>query len=308
MITQKNFLNGRGYNKLFFVVKYFGSGVILATALIHLLTPAQENLNNPCLTGPITEYSWVEGILLMTIMAFLFIDILVRKFTVKQSSQGGFGDPESPVDPVHSTQNTPSVLDEGKESTIMGNTESPLVSDNTIKSRSPLTQDSIKDAAAELTGVFILEFGIVFHSVFVGLSLAVSGDEFITLYIVLVFHQMFEGLGLGTRLAITLLPKMGPWVTYGFASLYGLATPVAIAIGLGVRSSFEPGSPSSLIVNGILYSISAGILIYTSLVELIAHEFLFSGPLASAPPRTVAAAFVAMCMGAGLMALLGKWA
>jgi zinc transporter 1/2/3 len=53
---------------------------------------------------------------------------------------------------------------------------------------------------AQLTSIFILEFGIVFHSVFIGLTLVVSGEEFTVLYIVIVFHQTFEGLGLDSEL------------------------------------------------------------------------------------------------------------
>src|SRR4051794_30007641 len=33
---------------VFFICKYFGSGVIVATAFIHLLGPAEEALTNPC--------------------------------------------------------------------------------------------------------------------------------------------------------------------------------------------------------------------------------------------------------------------
>jgi hypothetical protein len=65
----------------------------------------------------------------------------------------------------------------------------------------------VEDYAAEMTAIFILEFGVVFHSIFVGLTLAVAGAEFPTLYVVLVFHQTFEGLGLGSRLAVTPWPK-----------------------------------------------------------------------------------------------------
>jgi hypothetical protein len=61
--------------------------------------------------------------------------------------------------------------------------------------------------SAQLTGVFILEFGVVFHSVFIGLTLAVAGKEFDTLYAVLAFHQTFEGLALGGRLASIDWPK-----------------------------------------------------------------------------------------------------
>jgi zinc transporter 1/2/3 len=162
--------------------------------------------------------------------------------------------------------------------------------------------------AAQMTAIFILEFGVVFHSIFIGLTLAVSGAEFSTLYVVLVFHQTFEGLGLGTRLSAAPWPKSKRWTPYFLAVGYGVSTPIAIAVGLGLRNSYPPGSATTLIVNGVFDSISAGILIYTGLVELMAHEFMFSPTMQKAPIGTVCAAFGLMCFGAGLMALLGKWA
>lgn len=162
--------------------------------------------------------------------------------------------------------------------------------------------------AAQLTAITILEFGVIFHSVFVGLTLAVSGDEFPTLYVVLVFHQTFEGLALGSRLASINWPKTKRWTPYLLACGYAISTPIAIAIGLGVRESFAPGSQTTLIVNGVFDSISAGILIYTGLIELMAHEFMFSGYMQRAPLREVLGAVGTMALGAGLMALLGEWA
>ena len=167
---------------------------------------------------------------------------------------------------------------------------------------------SYEDYVAQMTGIFILEFGVVFHSVFVGLTLAVAGEEFNTLYVVLVFHQTFEGLGLGSRLASVPWPSGKRATPYIFALAYGLTTPIAIAVGLGVRQTYAPGSQTSLIVNGVFDSISAGILLYTGLVELMAHEFMFSSYMRRASIRVVLAAYGTMCLGAGLMALLGKWA
>jgi len=162
--------------------------------------------------------------------------------------------------------------------------------------------------AAQMTAIFILEFGVIFHSIFIGLTLAVAGAEFKTLYVVLVFHQTFEGLGLGTRLSAAPWPKRKRWTPYLLAIGFGVSTPLAIAIGLGVRRSYPPGSQTTLVVNGVFDSISAGILIYTGLVELMAHEFMFSPTMQKAPIRTVCAAFGLMSLGAGLMAMLGKWA
>ena len=167
---------------------------------------------------------------------------------------------------------------------------------------------SLEDYKAQMTAIFILEFGIIFHSVFIGLTLAVAGSEFNTLFIVIIFHQTFEGLGLGSRLALAPWPKNRRWTPYLLALGYGLSTPLAIGIGLGVRKTYPPGSQTTLIVNGVFDSISAGILIYTGLVELMAHEFMFSNAMRRAKASLLLSAFALMCLGAGLMALLGKWA
>ncbi|KAI6793933.1 hypothetical protein KC332_g16896, partial [Hortaea werneckii] len=144
--------------------------------------------------------------------------------------------------------------------------------------------------------------------VFIGLTLAVSGEEFETLYVVLVFHQTFEGLALGTRLASVEWPKSRRWTPYLLGVGYAISTPIAIAIGIGVRTSFAPGSQKTLITNGVFDSVSAGILIYTGLIELMAHEFMFSEYMQKAPVREVLSAVGMMALGAGLMALLGNWA
>ena len=89
---------------------------------------------------------------------------------------------------------------------------------------------------------------------------------------------------------------------------YGFTTPIAIAAGLSVRGTYPPGSRTTLIVNGVFDSISAGILIYTGLVELIAHEFKFNKSMRDGPLSILLWALFLMALGAALMALLGKWA
>lgn len=291
----------------FFIAKYFGSGVIIATAFIHLLAPAEEALTNDCLTGPITEYSWVEGIILMTIVVLFFVELMVMRY-------GSFGAGHSHdfEDDHHqhlevTIEAHPSVVNDPKGN-VPGEdhlSHSREHQDAELAEKGPTV---LEDYAAQLTAVFILEFGIIFHSVFIGLTLAVSGSEFTTLYIVLVFHQTFEGLGLGSRLATIPWPRAKRWTPYILGIIFGLTTPIAIAIGLGVRKAYPPEGRTTLIVNGIFDSISAGVLIYTALVELMAHEFMFSTAMRKAPISNVLAAFGLLCLGALLMALLGKWA
>lgn len=64
------------------------------------------------------------------------------------------------------------------------------------------------------------------------------------------------------------LPASYNWVPYAAAILYGLTTPTGIAVGLGVRGLYNPGSSTASIVSGVLDSLSSGILMYTGLVEV----------------------------------------
>jgi zinc transporter 1/2/3 len=292
----------------FFVAKYFGSGVIIATAFIHLLAPAEEALTNECLTGPITEYSWVEGIILMTIIVLFFVELMVMRFS--RFGQGHVHDEEGHTHTQLADESTVANESTEPKNHMLGEDHLGHTREHHDNSDvdSPNDIHAVEDYASQLTSIFILEFGIIFHSIFIGLTLAVSGEEFTTLYIVLVFHQAFEGLGLGSRLATIPWPKSKRNTPYFLGLAFGLSTPIAIAIGLGVRNSYPPTGRTTLIVNGVFDSISAGILIYTALVELMAHEFMFSHSMRKAPISHVLIAFFLLCAGAALMALLGKWA
>lgn len=293
---------------VFFIAKFFGSGVIVATAFIHLMAPAHEAIGHPCLTGPITEYPWVEGIMLMTIIILFFVELMVIRYA-------RFGhDHDAPSPDVQSEAGAAltNTGEKPRQSHVHGHDHLDHSQDHPSDVGSNPVDGAhtalLEDYSAQLTSVFILEFGIIFHSIFIGLTLAVAGAEFKTLYVVLLFHQTFEGLGLGSRLATIPWPQSKRLTPYVLAIAFGFSTPIAIAIGLGVRHSYPPEGRTTLIVNGVFDSISAGILVYTSLVELMAHEFMFSTSMRRAPIRTVLAAFGLLCLGAALMALLGKWA
>jgi len=158
----------------------------------------------------------------------------------------------------------------------------------------------------QIAAFLILEFGVIFHSIIIGLNLGVVGAEFSTLYPVIVFHQSFEGLGIGARMSAIPFPKKS-WLPWFLCAAYGLTTPIAIAIGLGLRTTYNSGSFTANIVSGVLDSISAGILIYTGLVELLARDFLFN-PTRTQDNRRLTFMLVCVFVGAAVMALLGKWA
>lgn len=309
----------------FFIAKYFGSGVIIATAFIHLLAPANEALGSPCFPdeSTIAGYPWPEGIALMTVFMMFFIELLASRFDWGLDAHGHAHDSEvnhssSPVNHNKTDEENGSATELGIQSIKGNNTANndsgytnnisyPPGGDDHLGHKRDHADDP-DSFAAQMTALFILEFGVIFHSVFIGLTLAVAGEEFTILYIVLVFHQTFEGLGLGTRLASAHWPKGKEFMPYLMGIAYALSTPIAIAVGLAVRTTFQPGSLSALTINGVFDSISAGILIYTGLVELMAHEFMFNAEMRKSSIGLTMSAFGCMCLGAGLMAVLGKWA
>ncbi|KAF5102042.1 hypothetical protein D0Z00_000502 [Geotrichum galactomycetum] len=337
----------------FFVAKYFGSGVIVATSLIHLLQPANEALTNPCLSAAWEDYPYAFGIALVSLFTTFFVEIVSRRYLAKRGifhSHGPSGltddttsrddDLEAATAAAAKTTN-PHIHKPQSDTTIVASVHAHSYSinrnnselaeladgkrtnDNVTKtsdaeqanlSEFSLSDDSstsdndshLEPLAMQLGSIFLLEFGVIFHSVFVGLALAVSEDVK-TLYIVLVFHQMFEGLGLGTRIAAAPWPAHKRWIPWALGIAFGVTAPIAIAIGLGVRESYPPGSARAIITNGIFDAISAGILLYAGLVELMGNEFLHSDEFRDASTGRIIAAYIVMCCGAGFMALLGRW-
>lgn len=104
-----------------------------------------------------------------------------------------------------------------------------------------------KKLAANIT---LLEGGILFHSIFVGMTNSITVDGYVILLVALIFHQMFEGLGLGTRIAEVPYPQRSarPWL---LVVAFGLTAPVGQAIGLGARNTYDPNSATGLIVVGM---------------------------------------------------------
>ncbi|KAI8927759.1 Zinc/iron permease, partial [Entophlyctis helioformis] len=153
--------------------------------------------------------------------------------------------------------------------------------------------------------VYILELGIATHSIIIGITLGVESAEFTTLLVALTFHQFFEGMALS---AVVMEANFKRWsMALGMVLFYTLTTPVGIAIGIMIHETFNANASSTLLSTGILDAISAGILAYDALVNIVAPHF--SGKTyrgASAPYKTVQ--LLAMYVGCTAMAIIGKWA
>ncbi len=98
--------------------------------------------------------------------------------------------------------------------------------------------------------ITLLEGGILFHSIFVGMTVSITIDGFIILLIAILFHQLFEGLGLGSRIAAVPYPKgsIRPWL---LVVAFGTTAPIGQAIGLITRNTYDPNSAFGLIIVGV---------------------------------------------------------
>ncbi|KAF8493246.1 ZIP-like iron-zinc transporter [Russula emetica] len=304
---------------IFETAKYFGSGVIIATGFIHLLAPGISELTSPCLGPEWQIYPYALAFALLSSFSIFLIEVIAFRIgTAKLKKLGIHHDPHGHAVAVGAyTAHGPEaeIASTSRDHNDPGHIDLEKVAKDSPASHVHIHMDDSKqellltdeNAMAQLIGVAILEFGVVLHSVLIGLTLAVD-DNFKVLFVVIIFHQMFEGLGVGSRLAYLVLPHKYRYVPYFGSVLYGITTPIGIAVGLGIRTTYNPDSTEATLVSGILDSLSAGILIYTGFVELLAHEFLFNPEMREASLGKLLYALGCMLLGAGIMALLGRWA
>jgi zinc transporter 1/2/3 len=167
--------------------RYFGTGVIVATAFVHLLEPAYSSIGpNSCIgaSGDWGDYPWCAAIILTSVMTTFLLDLGAEVYV---DYQYGIQRNDDATE-AFITQPCISTSDSTSQDMEPG-TSLPKNAEIHTEVASLQSERSFrKDIAAFL----ILEFGILFHSVIIGLNLGVTGDEFATLYPVLVFHAPFR--------------------------------------------------------------------------------------------------------------------
>ena len=160
----------------------------------------------------------------------------------------------------------------------------------------------------DLLQCILLEVGILFHSVFIGMALAVAvGNDFIVLIIAISFHQTFEGLALGSRIAAVGWPAKA-WQPWLMALAYGCTTPLGQVIGIATHTLYAPDSMTGLLMVGIMNAISSGLLIFTSLIDLLGEDFLSDESWRTLRGRKRLIACGLVCFGAIGMSVIGAWA
>ncbi|KAG9230740.1 Zinc/iron permease [Amylocarpus encephaloides] len=368
-------------NRFIFFSQHFGTGVLIATAFVHLLPTAFNSLTDPCLPYFFSKgYDPLAGLVAM-FSALIVVGIemfLTTRGAGHSHSHGGDWDAvldeegNGHLDDDHHVNGNGSAAAKRKRSNgrigelglnhrpgdialedvgasgglVAGLSplpvSTPLIRDPPSASKwdgdevdSDLDLDELDPTAQafdlpqdhaeaseqsnailslediqkrQILQCLMLEAGILFHSIFIGMAVSVAtGPPFVVFLIAIAFHQSFEGLALGSRIAAIKFPRHSPrpWL---MVLAYGITTPIGQAIGLVVHNLYDPQSAAGLLMVGFMNAISSGLLLFAGLVQLLAEDFLSDKSYGILKGRRRVEAFSSVIAGATLMALVGAWA
>ncbi|RZC48276.1 hypothetical protein C5167_041217 [Papaver somniferum] len=286
-------------SNIFIVVKSFAAGVILATGFIHILPDAFEDLTSPCLKeNPWGYFPFTGFVAMMSAILTLMADSLAtgyyrRSELKKKFSHNGRDETKANIHAIgDDEQEAGNKLEVHTHATHGHAHGSSLTSSaDMILRHKVITQ--------------VLELGILVHSVIIGVAVGVSQSPSTIkpLIAALTFHQFFEGIGLGG--CITQAKFDTKYVAW-MCAFFALTTPGGIAVGIGITNVYSETSPTALIVQGVMNAAAAGILIYMSLVDLLAA--IFMDPKLQENSMLQFSSYVSLLLGAGAMSLIAKWA
>ncbi|KAI3391509.1 hypothetical protein diail_7207 [Diaporthe ilicicola] len=373
----------RRSNSIVFYSQHFGTGVLIATAFVHLLPTAFQSLNDPCLPYFFSEgYRPLPGLIAMvSAMVVVAMESYLTTRGAGHSHSHMWEDDESDDErgaphgqnggilaarrglnrPTNIAledlgaseglmagasplpESTPTLQingksngdadeptggrsreddDEDRESMDLelnmdelstvpldgGNSRSSIKPSSSPRSPGLPQMPTPDEQRRLMLQCLLLEAGILFHSVFIGMAISVAtGPPFVVFLVAIAFHQTFEGFALGSRIAGLHLPKSSPrpWL---MVLAYGTTTPIGQAIGLMVHNFYDPMSQTGLLMVGFMNAISSGLLLFAGLVQLLAEDFLTEKSYKTLHGRRRVNAFVAVGGGALLMALVGAFA
>ncbi|EAQ93858.1 hypothetical protein CHGG_02093 [Chaetomium globosum CBS 148.51] len=374
LFSQRLSKGSKRQRNIIFLCQHFGTGVLMATAFVHLLPTAFTSLTDPCLPHAFSKgYRPLAGLIAM-VSAFVVV-ALESYLTTRGASHSHSHHAWEEVDSDDGDENVGGRTQEGEFSSRHARRDRPSsialddleATEGLVAGASPLPgstptmappregllkpqRDSTQDDNREsldlelsfeelspspnpdhqpkpepelpplqhiptpeeqkrmMLQCVLLEAGILFHSVFIGMALSVAtGPTFAVFLIAISFHQSFEGLALGTRIAALHFPRSSPrpWL---MVLAFGATTPIGQAIGLFIHRFYDPMSQAGLLMVGFMNAISSGLLLFAGLVQLLAEDFLSEKSYGVLKGRRRVSAFLAVVGGAGLMAAVGAFA
>lgn len=166
--------------------------MILATGFIHLLEPSTDSLGEGntiseggCISDGWSSYPFAFGICLTSLFITFVIQIIAFRLGSDYLERRGISNPQQHA---HTTGHS----DEHRNAPGHEHPGQNILKDDDVYSSEKEKEDSFADAseespaAAQIIGVALLELGVIFHSLVIGLTLAVTAaEEFKTLFVVI---------------------------------------------------------------------------------------------------------------------------
>ncbi|KAG2582362.1 zinc transporter 4-like [Panicum virgatum] len=312
---------------VFFAVKAFAAGVILATGMVHILPAAFDALAPPCGGGARgskgAAFPFAGLVAMCSAMATMMVDSVAAGYYQRSHfrkarpvddaadghHQGGrgaaAGDEEGGAEHAGHLHVHTHATHGHAHGHAHDHAHGPGHGGPAAAGASPDDASSVAVSIRHRVISQVLELGILVHSVIIGVSLGASlrPSTIRPLVGALSFHQFFEGIGLG---GCIVQAKFKVRATVIMVAFFSLTAPMGIALGIAITSSYSKHSATALVVEGVFNAAAAGILIYMSLVDLLAADF--HNPRLQTNMKLQLATYLALFLGAGLMSLLAKWA
>ncbi|XP_010321288.1 zinc transporter 6, chloroplastic [Solanum lycopersicum] len=273
------------HDKAILIIKCFAAGVILSTSLVHVLPDAFTALSDCQVTSrhPWKDFPFSGLVTLIGVLTALLVDLTATSHVESHQNQAGGYTAVGDSEELGILSKKIDVEQQQREAEELVKLKQRLVSQ-------------------------VLEIGIIFHSVIIGVTLGMSQNQCTIrpLVAALSFHQIFEGMGLGGCIAQA---GFSFGTTAYMSFMFSVTTPMGIVLGMIVFSitGYDDTSPNALILEGLLGSLSSGILIYMALVDLIALDF-FHNKLMSGQPFLKKVSFIVLVLGSTSMSILALWA
>jgi zinc transporter 1/2/3 len=298
--------------------KTAGTGIVLATALVHMLQPANESLTSVCVPAAFstdyTAYAYLFAML--AALAVQTLGVLAAGAAASPpapaaapSAQGGAGNDSGALDCALEPAPEPraAAAAAAAEAAEAAGGRTPLLPSSRQRLLQP--QSCACAAQGEVLALLSTEVGFTVHSLFIGLLLGVAADaELRTLLVALSFHQFFEGVALGARLLDSAYSGTSQ---AALALLFAAAAPIGIGAGAGAMSTggLNTNGQTFLLTQGISDGVCAGILLHIGF-GMVIRDFpadIAKVAVGAGAGLKRAAMIAALWGGAGAMAYIGRY-
>ncbi|KAH9600280.1 Zinc/iron permease [Trypanosoma melophagium] len=296
------------------LAKCVSTGVVMAVSLLTMLNHSLHSFQENCVPTALKSSTYDAYALLFAMIAAMLMhmidilmDILLEKWATESESRGTASEV---VDANGSDI-------KNKQRTSACNMEGCCTDPTSMCELRGCCQGTGVGTVTRLTGArrvaaaVLMEFGLTLHSVFLGISVGITDDSSTkTLLVALSFHQLFEGLALGSRLAEA---SMHSGVELLLTLVFSFSVPVGTAIGLITiqGSTVSVTGPVFVVLQAIVNAIGGGILLYLGF-GLLLNDFpadlrRHAGLKTAHRGWKCLAMFVALWAGAAIMAVLANW-